>query len=305
MTLIILLLGVVLFLSFILLFMLAMPRTSHAVALLEEVTRTRPAGGTDPVLAGPSRSAVMVDLLARPFALFRNFFRGEPDALLARRLALAGYRNPAHSDIFLGARLALPAVLGFSVALMVSENAIFFFLMTVVAAFFFPDIWLVDAIKRRRQRVTLSLPDGLDLLSICMEAGLGLDQAIVRVGQELRVSHPDLCEELLQINFEQRAGIPRMDSWKSFAERIDTENLRSFVAMLIQTERFGTPISSALNAFSEGLRTQRRQYAEEQAAKSSVKLVLPLAFFIFPETFIVTVGPAIINMIHNVGTLLS
>ena len=122
-------------------------------------------------------------------------------------------------------------MLGFLVATLVPSNTIFIFLLTIVLAFFIPDFWLNLAVKKRREKLRMSLPDGLDLLAICMEAGLGLDQGIVRVGQELRVSHPELSEELLQINFEQRAGAPRIAAWKSFSERADSENVRSFVAM--------------------------------------------------------------------------
>ena len=118
---------------------------------------------------------------------------------------LAGYRKPAHVDIFLGTRLVLPVALGCLSAILFSTN-LFLFLMTLVVGFFIPDFWLNLAVKKRRERIRLSLPDGLDLLTICIEAGLGLDQGIVRVGQELRVSHPELSEELLQINLEQRAG---------------------------------------------------------------------------------------------------
>ena len=136
----------------------------------------------------------------------------------------------------------------------------------------------------------LSLPDALDLLAICMGAGLGLDQAIVRVGHELATSHRELSEEFLQINLEQRAGARRLDAWKAFADRADVENVRSFVAMLVQTDRFGTPISNALSTFSDTLRVQRRQRAEELAAKTTIKLVIPLVLFIFPNIFIVTVA---------------
>jgi len=155
------------------------------------------------------------------------------------------------------------------------------------------------AIKKRCERIRLSLPDGLDFLAICLEAGLGLDQGIVRLGQELRVSHPALAEELLQINFEQRAGVPRITAWKSFADRVDLEMVRSFVAMLIQTDRFGTPISKSLGAFSDALRTQRRQLAEEMAAKTTIKLLFPLALFVAPAMGIVLLGPAALSLIKN------
>ena len=183
----------------------------------------------------------------------------------------------------------LPRCLGVSGCDSRQQQHVFLFLLTVVLAFFIPDFWLNHAVKKRREQIRLSLPDGLDLLAICMEAGLGLDQGIVRVGQELRVSHPELSEELLQINFEQRAGAPRIAAWKSFSDRADTESVRSFVAMLVQTDRFGTPISKSLGNFSDALRTQRRQKAEEMAAKTTIKLVPPLVFFIFPSIGIVIV----------------
>jgi len=201
----------------------------------------------------------------------------------------------------LGSRLALPAILGVIVALVISNNTIFFFILALILGFFIPDFWLGRAINKRREKIRLSLPDGLDLLAICMEAGLGLDQGIVRVGQELRVSHPELSDELMQINFEQRAGAPRISAWKNFADRANTENVRSFVAMLIQTDRFGTPISKSLGNFSDALRTQRRQQAEERAAKTTIKLVPPLVFFIFPNIAISTVVPAIITVMKNIA----
>jgi tight adherence protein C len=137
-----------------------------------------------------------------------------------------------------------------------------------------------------------------------MEAGLGLDQGIVRTGNELRMSHRELSEELLHINFEQRAGVARIAAWKSFAERTDVESVRSFVAMLVQTDRFGTPLSKSLANFSDALRVQRRQKAEERAAKATIKLVPPLVFFIFPNIAVVTVGPAIITVAKNLEEFL-
>ncbi len=285
------------FVGFLLLFLLMLPRSTAESALLDQVTREarREEGGSQ-----SWRSALSADFLAKPFTVIRKLMTPQPNPELIRRLMLAGYRKPAHADIFLGTRLALPACLGFLVALLVPENTFFYFILTIVLAFFVPDFWLNWAINKRRERIRLSLPDGLDLLAICMEAGLGLDQGIVRVGQELRVSHPVLSEELLQINFEQRAGIPRIPAWKSFADRVDLESVRSFVAMLIQTDRFGTPISKSLGNFSEALRTQRRQKAEEMAAKTTIKLVPPLVFFIFPSIGIVTVLPAVITVMRNI-----
>ncbi|PYX07302.1 MAG: secretion system protein [Acidobacteria bacterium] len=288
------------FIGFLVLFLLMLPRSSAQTALLEQATRDARVSAEE-TESRSWRSVVSTDFLAKPFGAIRKLMTPKPDPELVRRLLLAGYRKPAHADIFLGARLALPVVLGFLVALLVTGNVLFFFFITIVIAFFIPDFWLSHAINKRREKIRLSVPDALDLLAICMEAGLGLDQGIVRVGQELHVSHPELSEELLQINFEQRAGVPRMTAWKSFADRVDLENVRSFVAMLIQTDRFGTPLSKSLGNFSDALRTQRRQQAEERAAKTTIKLVPPLVFFIFPNIAISTVVPAILTVMKNIG----
>jgi tight adherence protein C len=302
MTLLVLAVGLALLLTCFLVFLLVLPKPSAGSIRLEEVTREsyRASSGND---LQSWRSLITVDQLAKPITLFRSLSSAEPDQELTRRLMLAGYRKPAHADMFLGARLALPALLGVIVALTITESTIVFFLLALIIGFFLPDFWLSHAINKRRERLRLSLPDGLDLLSICMEAGLGLDQSIVRVGQELHVSHPELSEEFLQMNFEQLAGATRMSAWKSFADRADVESVRSFVAMLIQTDRFGTPVAKSLASFSDALRTQRRQQAEERAAKTTIKLVPPLVFLIFPDVFIVTVGPAVLTVMKSIGHL--
>jgi len=294
-------LGIGLFMALLVLLLAMMPKPSAGGVLLEQVTRqTRDRAGM-----GEAPSRLNTDLLAKPFTLFRSLFSAEPNPALVRRLSLAGYRRPSHADIFLGLRLALPAVLGFSAALIFNDNIVIFFLLAVVLGFYAPDFWLGYAINVRRQRIKLSLPDGLDLLSICMEAGLGIDQGIVRVGQELRLSHRDLSDELMSINFEQRAGVQRMAAWQSFADRANVESVRSFVAMLIQTDRFGTPIAKSLSNFSDALRIQRRQQAEEMAAKTTIKLVPPLVFFIFPAMGVVVIGPAIITVSKALSHIVS
>jgi len=293
-------LGLTLFTVLVVVFLLMLPRASAGGAMLDQVTRgaRQPEGG----FRTPSlRSTVSADFVARPFTIFRKFFSSEPDPDVMHRLMLAGYRKPSHADIFTGSRLAVPAVAGVAVALLFNENTILYFAIAVVLGFFAPDFWLSYAINKRRERLRLSLPDGLDLLSICLEAGLGLDQGIVRVGQELRLSHPELSEELLLINFEQRAGMQRNAAWQSFGQRANFESARSFVAMLIQTDRFGTPIAKSLGAFSDALRIQRRQKAEEMAAKTTIKLVPPLVFFIFPSMAVVVVGPAVITVMKNLA----
>ena len=297
----IIVLGIGLFMALLVLLLAMMPKPSAGGVLLEQVTRqTRDRAGMR-----EEPSWLNADLVAKPFTLFRSLFSAEPNPALVRRLSLAGYRRPSHADIFLGARLALPAVLGFSAALIFNDNIVIFFLLAVVLGFYAPDFWLGYAINVRRQRIKLSLPDGLDLLSICMEAGLGIDQGIVRVGQELHLSHRDLSDELMSINFEQRAGVQRMAAWQSFADRANVESVRSFVAMLIQTDRFGTPIAKSLSNFSDALRIQRRQQAEEMAAKTTIKLVPPLVFFIFPAMGVVVIGPAIITVSKALSHIVS
>jgi len=293
-------LGIVLFIGFVFVFLLLMPRPSAAGALLEQVTRPVRL----PTAVPAWRAALNIDRFARPFTLVRSLFSPEPNPQLVQRLYLAGYRKPAHADVFLGSRLALPAAMGLVVALYVESNTIVFFVIAVALGFFIPDFWLSRAINKRREKIKLSLPDGLDFLAICLEAGLGIDQGIVRLGQELRISHPALSEELLQINFEQRAGVPRITAWKAFSDRVDLESVRSFVAMLIQTDRFGTAISKSLGTFSDALRTQRRQLAEEMAAKTTVKMVLPLVLFIFPAVGIVVVGPPFISITRHLANFM-
>jgi len=291
------LIGLGIFLGSFLLMLLLFPSRSPESSLLEEVTQ-KPRMPEEASAPAP-QSGLDVERLAKPFAFLTSFFTGEPNPDLVRRLLLAGYRKRAHADIFLGSRILLPLVAGLGVAFLVKQNVLLFFLLALVVGFFVPDLWLAHAIKTRRENIRLSIPDALDLLAICIEAGLSLDQAILRVGQELHVSHPELSDELLQINFEQRAGVPRLDAWRAFSGRVDLESVRSFVAMLVQTDRFGTPISKSLGNFSDALRTQRRQQAEEMAAKTTIKLVPPLVFFIFPNVFIVTVVPAVIIIMKS------
>jgi tight adherence protein C len=139
----------------------------------------------------------------------------------------------------------------------------------------------------------------LDLLVICVEVGLGLDQSILRVAQELRIVHPELSEELQMVNLEMRVGKSRLDALRELARRTGLDELKALVAMLIQTERFGTSIAQSLRVYSDDLRTRRRQRAEEMSAKTTVKMVPPLVFFIFPALLVVILGPAIIALMRQ------
>lgn len=253
----------------------------------------------------PAEENQLVGKVVGFVAPIRKFLGLSADAEVTRRLALAGYREPVHTDVYYGVKLLLPVAGAASAAFLIRDNTIFWFFALGTLGFFGPDLWLSHAITQRREQIRLSLPDALDLLVICMEAGLGMDQALIRVGQELRVSHPKLSEEFLLINLEQRAGKPRVDAWRNMADRTGLEVVRSFVNMLVQTERFGTPISRSLGNFADALRLKRRQQAEEQAAKTTIKMIFPLVLFIFPSMFIVLLGPAIISIMKTMKDVFS
>jgi tight adherence protein C len=242
----------------------------------------------------PGGSTQVVGKVLGFVAPIRKMLGMTADADVTRRLGLAGFREPYHTDVFYASKLLLPVVGAGFAAFFIKDSTIFWFFALGSLGFFGPELWLGRAITKRREQIRFSLPDALDLLVICMEAGLGMDQALIRVGQELRISHPELSEEFLLINLEQRAGKPRVDAWRNMADRTGLEVVRAFVNMLVQTERFGTPISRSLGNFADALRLKRRQQAEEQAAKTTIKMIFPLVIFIFPSMFIVLLGPAII-----------
>jgi tight adherence protein C len=202
-------------------------------------------------------------------------------------------------ETYLSVKLLAPVVGVLLATLTGTESPIFYSLILGAAAFFAPDVLLFYAIGKRKARLNSSLPDATDLLVICMEAGLGMDQAVLRVAEELQSVCPELSEELLTISREQRAGKPRVDAWRSMASRVDLDAVRQFVAMLVQAEKLGTPVARALGQFADSLRTKRLLTAEENAAKTSVKLVFPLVFFIFPAIFVVLLGPAAITLMQS------
>ncbi|MEN8211972.1 MAG: type II secretion system F family protein, partial [Thermodesulfobacteriota bacterium] len=166
-------------------------------------------------------------------------------------------------------------------------------------AFYLPEIWLKQISDKRKERILKGLPDALDLLVICVEAGMGLDSALKRVGDELQLSFPDLSSELHYLNLEMRAGKQRREALTNFAVRTNLKETQSLVTLLIQTDKFGTSVAVALKVFSDSFRTQRFQRAEEKAAKLPVTILIPLIAFIFPALFVVILGPAAINIYHN------
>ena len=249
-----------------------------------------------PAIVGAPKSglAQVAAGITSVFKPIRSVVSGS-DADMAYRLALAGFRKADHIEIFTATKMLLP-VLAIVAGSFFGDNMLAAILVGVVLGFMAPDVVLTQLISRRQGSIRRALPDALDLLVICMEAGLGIDQAMVRVGEEIRLTSPALADEFQIINREQRAGKPRLDAWRSMAERVDIDFVRQFVAMLVQTERFGTPIANALGQFADTLRTRRTQAAEEAAAKAWIKLLFPLVFFIFPSIFVVALGPAVIAM---------
>lgn len=218
---------------------------------------------------------------------------------LQRRLVAAGYRAPEAVTIFIGIRLGSAVLAFFLVATPVLMRPnLLLALLAAVLAYVVPAMLLARLAKRRGHRIRLSLADGLDLLVVSVEAGLGLDQAMLRVGEELGFAHPDLSEELRLVNLELRAGKDRVEALRNLGERTEVDDVVSLVAILVQTDRFGTSVAQALRVHSDTLRTKRRQRAEEAAAKTGVKMVFPLVFCIFPSIYVVTLGPAAIKIIE-------
>ncbi|HEY1580376.1 MAG TPA: type II secretion system F family protein [Terracidiphilus sp.] len=290
--------GLTIFFATTLLIVIFERRSSAEARLLDAVQ------GIKPIVTTPAfRPANLLAEVSSATERVRRAVGITDTASAGRQLILAGYRQPYHVEIFYAVRLLLPAITAILVALFIHSDAIFWLIVGTIFAFYVPDLFVSRLIRQRRERVRLGLPDALDLLAICMEAGLGLDQALMRVGSELNDTHPDLSDEFNLISLEQRAGTPRVEAWRHMADRTKLEIVSSFVSMLVQTDKFGTPISKALAVFSDSLRIQRRQRAEELAAKTTIKMVFPLVFFIFPSMFIVLLAPAFLSIIRNMQTL--
>jgi tight adherence protein C len=213
----------------------------------------------------------------------------------------AGYRSPQAVLAMRGLKLAVPVTL--VVVVFTSGfyrlNPYVFPVLAAVVGYLVPEAWLVWRVHARQHRLRRALPDCLDLLVICVEAGLGLDQALTKVAQEMRVTHRELSDELQLVNMEMRIGKGRIDALRELAKRTGLEDIKSLVAMLIQTERFGTSVAQSLRVYSDDLRIKRRQRAEEASAKTTVKMVPPLVFFIFPALMVVILGPAVITLLRQ------
>ena len=214
-------------------------------------------------------------------------------------LAHGGYRSQQAATIFMGLRVTFAALGVASILLLTTVAQVSFqqiLMLTAVGGLFgwmLPYFYVSRKVRKRQDSIRLALPDSLDLMVVCVEAGLALNQAIVRVAEEIDRVSPEMSEELTVVNLEIRAGTPRDEALRHFSERTGVEDVKAFVSMLIQTDRFGTSIADSLRVHADTLRTKRRQRAEEAAAKLTVKLLFPLIMFVFPAFFVVLLGPSL------------
>jgi len=224
-------------------------------------------------------------------------------------LIRAGYRKGSAFTVFWGFKIGL-ALAGLGLAALMHATVLqealtqikaLAYLMLPGIGLYLPTVWLRTAGKARRKAIRNALPDALDLLVVCVEAGMGLDQAVFRVSHELKAGYPVMSEEFRQLNLELRAGKSRRDALKNLAWRVGIDDVNSLTALLIQSDLFGTSIAQTLRVYADAMRTKRFQLAEEKAAKLPVKLLLPLIFFILPPLFIVIVGPGVIRLMTVMG----
>jgi tight adherence protein C len=218
---------------------------------------------------------------------------------LRRRLARAGYHSPRAVALYSAAEILVPITFAlFPLMFLPLRTAWIVCLFGGVVGYLLPGLILEYKTRQRQRMIQNGLPDALDLFIVCLEAGSSLDQAIVKASDELEIAYPALTEELRMVIIETRAGKPRLEAFKNFAARTQVDDVRALVAMLIQTDKFGTSVASALRTHAETARTKRRQRAEERAAKVGVKLVFPLVFCLFPALYVVILGPAAVQWVR-------
>ena len=224
---------------------------------------------------------------------------------LKRRLIRAGYRHPSAPRYFQGIRAVSTGVFGVAVVMIAGgtagamENLLLALGAGLMLGYMAPNQYLSLALARRQHAIAKGLPNALDLMVVCVESGLGMDQTILQVAKELQAAHPEIADEFSVMNLELRAGKRRADALHNLAERTGVEDVRKLVAVLIQTDRFGTSIAQSLRGHADYLRTMSRQRAEERASKLAVKLVFPIFFCVLPSLFVVTVGPVLTRLIRD------
>jgi tight adherence protein C len=225
--------------------------------------------------------------------------------VMQRRLIRAGFRGPNALKVLYGAKLIFGVGLPLIATVLIlpsqadASNKMLAVLAAVVIGFFGPNEYVKRAGRKRGKQIRRGLANALDLLVVCVESGLGLDQAIVQVAKELEHAHPEICEEFSLVNLELKAGKRRAEALRNLAERTGVDDLKKLVAVLIQADRFGTGVAQSLRAHSDYMRVQARQVAEEKAAKLGVKLVFPIFFCILPSLFVVTVGPVVMRIVRE------
>jgi len=289
--------------AFILLFALEFaPGRNPLVA--QRLSELQGAGRDTPAVLQRRRRQARTDRLKGILQAFGEAVqeRSANHAQVRIRLIQAGYPNASAVPMYLGSRLALPAVLAIGTMIlmpMLGKSSLATLLMTIYFAamgYVLPSMIVGRRIKGRQKQMQKALPDALDMLVVSVEAGLGLNQALVRVSEEIDRISPVLSEQLGLVNLEIRAGTAREEALRNLAQRTGLQDISSLTGMLIQTERFGTSVAQALRVHADTMRTKRRQRAEEAAAKTTIKLIFPLVFCIFPAMFVVILGPALIQI---------
>lgn len=264
----------------------------HARAFTQIVSPRR----MERAAAGKKTGTQVLELVRRG----RASLRMTDDPLLQQQFDSAGLQNATARDVYFAARFCGPVLLGTVGGIFIPAH-----ILGAVAgagiAYLLPSLVLGRLVKRHREKVRLGIPDAIDLLVICVDAGLGLDQAMVKVGEELQSSHPAIAHEFGLINRAQRAGTVRLVAWQDMAKRTSIAETEALVNMLMQTERFGTPVARALSNYGDIVRQKRRQKAEEAAAKTTIKIIFPLVFFIFPCIFIVLLGPVALAIMKGMA----
>jgi tight adherence protein C len=257
-----------------------------------------PAGGPD---FGLTSGSLVDEAIDPRFRRLPGIVPKSPKEMnrLRRRLAMAGHTSPTAVVVYGAATILTPLVFGLvALSIFGAGKGLLAVILFAAIGYMLPGIVLAHLISKRKLQIQNGLPDALDLLIVCVEAGCGLDQAILKVTDELQLAYPALSDELRLVTTEVRAGKPRLEAFKNFAARTKVDDVRALVALLVQTDKFGTSIAQALRIHAETSRTKRRQRAEERAAKVGVKLVFPLVLFLFPALYVVILGPAVIQFLR-------
>jgi tight adherence protein C len=291
--------------AFVLLFILEIaPGRNQLVA--QRLTELQETGRDTPSILQRRRRQARTDKLKGVLQAFGEAVQERNSNLTAvrQRLIRAGYPNASAVPMYLGTRVAAPSLMAIGSMILLptlGKSPAVTIIMTIyftAMGYVMPSVIVGRRIKLRQKEMQKALPDALDMLVVSVEAGLGLNQALVRVSEEIDRISPVLSEQLGLVNLEIRAGTAREEALRNLAERTGLQDITSLVGMLIQTERFGTSVAQALRVHADTMRTKRRQRAEEAAAKTTIKLIFPLVFCIFPAMFVVILGPALIQIFH-------